>query len=375
MLKISIITPTYFSHFKFISKYLESFNRYVLDKASVSIYFTIERKEGAAFQKILKPYLNQLDIHILYFEDILGEFGIHSSSNELLKKYGKFSFQTLKKYYTMLYVDAERMLVLDSESMWICETNMSELFYDFFRNSFLAGSILDSQHLGDIKRAVTKNVSYLLNYNIDHWFIETFCWFYEKHILQDMFLELGTPLELVNRVYEHAKTEDDVNAGVFEIILYQAYLYMNREKYGYKWIDVNHECEKYLGSYDFLRYKEAYLKIYEGECGLLEKVSSLVDDRNTKQLARLCCDNRFNIIRCEYDFHPTSAQRYFMETVHPNILASSQNHIYGVNNVPWYRITKEVKWLLNKLLYSLNPNLKRRIYRSLKKLSLLSFLS
>ena len=104
MPKFAIVTPTYIEHFRFINTYLKSFVNFVEDKQDVDIYFIISSTENAQFQKIIEPYLNECSIKVIFFEDILAHFGINISSGDLLTKYKKFTFQTLKKFYAMLYI-------------------------------------------------------------------------------------------------------------------------------------------------------------------------------------------------------------------------------------------------------------------------------
>ena len=103
-MKNCILTPTFSGHFQFIKKYLKSFNRFVSDKENCIIYFIINKSENNELSKIISDFSN-LDIKILFFEDILKKFNIEISPEELLQKYGKYSFQSLKKFYGMLYLD------------------------------------------------------------------------------------------------------------------------------------------------------------------------------------------------------------------------------------------------------------------------------
>ena len=112
-MKYAIITPTFKPHFKYIKKYLESFNKLVLDKDKIEIIFTISRNEENDFKEIIKKYPN-INSKLILFENLLEEYNIPYTPDELLKKYKKFTFQTLKKFYTMLNSDAEFFLVLDS---------------------------------------------------------------------------------------------------------------------------------------------------------------------------------------------------------------------------------------------------------------------
>ena len=140
-MKYAIITPTYVKHFCFIEPYLQSFQKYVEDGDKVQIYFIISREEKQEFDEITKLY-RTIDFQILVFEDLLQHFGVTVSPENLLLKYGRFTFQTLKKFYALLFIPEERSLVLDCESMWVKKTRMSEVFENFYASPRLYGSLL-----------------------------------------------------------------------------------------------------------------------------------------------------------------------------------------------------------------------------------------
>ena len=193
-MKYSIITPTYKGHFKYIEKYLKSINKYLLDKRDVSLIFTISKDEEKEFNQIIKPYTNSLNIEVLIFEDLLSHFNIQKSPNLLLEKYKKFSFQTLKKFYTMLYSNSDYFLVLDSESMFVKSTTIKKHFENFIKNPFITASDLSEIQIDNFKEGVIENINNLIGKQSNKWFLENFVWFYDKKILNDMFSSLGQPL-------------------------------------------------------------------------------------------------------------------------------------------------------------------------------------
>ena len=67
---IGLITPTFKPHFKFIKKYLDSYDKFVVDKNKIEIIFTIDKEESNDLKIILKHYKN-LKYKIVYFEDLL----------------------------------------------------------------------------------------------------------------------------------------------------------------------------------------------------------------------------------------------------------------------------------------------------------------
>ncbi len=331
-MKYAIITPTFEPHFQFVEKYLESYQKYVIDKDNETLLFTISKEEEETFKKITDKYCNGIKFETLFFEDILKHFGISLSPKELLKKYKKFTFQTLKKFYTMLYSDADKFLVLDSESMWVRKTNMNELFENFFNSPFIAGSSISNRDsVSDFTQGVNDNVNFLLGKPCDRWFLENFVWFYDKAILNDMFQFYGTPIEMAEKVYS-LKDEQKRESGIFEIELYQAYLYNNNNKYNYTVLDVDNLLKSNFSPELLQKYFEDYNNHFKGNCGILEHTMLLLNDANWEILAGMFKKYRFNIIRCDYSiFENIKLQEKFMDIVQPNILAASQEHAFGIN--------------------------------------------
>ena len=83
-MKNCILTPTFKGHFQYLKNYLHSFQTNVTDKDTCVIYFIINADENKDLQKIIKKYPD-LDIQVLFFEDILKKYNILESPQELLK--------------------------------------------------------------------------------------------------------------------------------------------------------------------------------------------------------------------------------------------------------------------------------------------------
>lgn len=366
-MKRAIITPTYKGHFKFIEKYLESFDKYVEDKSEVTLIFTISEDEVKRFDKIISPYKNKFNIVVYQFEDLLEYYNISFSCDDLLRKYRKFSYQTLKKFYTMLYCDCDQMLILDSESMFINPTNLKRLFDDFFDNPFITVCDINKMpYVGWFKNGVIHNYNLIFNLKEELWFLENFVWFYDKKILNNLFKNYGSPLEVVDKIYRET-IEMYKEPGCFEICLYQAYIYMNAEGLGYRILQVDELLLKYLPK-DYKKYLKKYLKLFHGEFGILEMLMVLLNKSNYSSLSDLAKENKFNIIRCDFtNYDNCLYQQKFLDRVKPNILAASQNHIWGTNNTFVNKIKKllfynniwakyvywDLKYILSPILYVL----------------------
>lgn len=335
--KYAILTPTYVKHFVFIKSYLSSFRKYVVDKENIKLYFVVSRSEREDFEQEIASY-KTLNITVLIFEDILTRFGVYAPPEELLNKYGRFTFQTLKKYYGLLFIPEERSLVLDSESMWINKTKMSKLFEDFFSRPRVLGSSLDNRpHSSPFFWQFIENTDFLLEEKCPYWFIENYMWFYEKRILQDLIDRYGTPIQLAEKLLLlHNKFTEHIDAyrGIFEITLYQNFLYFNREKYHYEFVDMETVARKYLSQGLLDQYVKEFLREKKGCCGVFEHVCLFLTKSNIDGLARMFNELKISIMRCDSSNEKNlKLQEKFFNVVQPSILASSQNHVFGTNRM------------------------------------------
>ncbi|WP_455258549.1 hypothetical protein [Peptoniphilus asaccharolyticus] len=319
-----IVTPTFKGHFNFIKKYLESFDKFVEDKSSVRVCFIIDKEEFSEFKVIIEPYKDSCNIEVLFFDDVLIKNNIYLSSKNLLIKYGRFSFQTLKKFYGMLAIDADRFLVLDSESSWLRPIKMKDMFDSYFESKELLGSSIDKERFSEFCRRIQDNIDFVIGTKNELWFIEDFMWFYSKDILTNMFVELGSPIELVDDVYNNK----NIDVGIFEILLYRAFLYNNREKYGYKFINVTDVCKANLSPYVWNNYFFELSHRFNKDFGLIEIAMMLLNKDNVDEVSKLFKVLNISIIRCEWG--DTASQEKFIDVVKPVIFAASQAHPFGV---------------------------------------------
>lgn len=61
----AIITPTFKKHFCFIKKYLNSFDKYLLDR-DFPICFIIAKSENKDFEKLISKYKKSLNIKVFF---------------------------------------------------------------------------------------------------------------------------------------------------------------------------------------------------------------------------------------------------------------------------------------------------------------------
>ena len=336
-MQYAVITPTYKNHFPFVQRYLQSFVKYVADKDKISLYFIISKNEKNDFDAIIRPYKNKCNINVLFCEDLFKQSGMSLSADELLKKYGRFSFQTFKKLYAVLSIPEEKSLILDSESMWVRKTSMQRLFADFFAKPRIYGSILEPKYRTMVNfNQMVKNIDYLLGESCPYWFLENYMWFYEKKIVQDLVKQYGNPLDMAEKLRLknlNMKIDEHILSGIFEITLYQNFIYFNLQKYKYDFINMDELIKKYLSSREVDVFKSSFYKKLRGGCGLTEHVCLFLKKNNVKNLAQLFKDLQIKILRCDRtDAKLYPLQKKFLNIVQPCILASSQGHCFGLNN-------------------------------------------
>lgn len=368
--RYNIITPTYEGHFCYIDKYLKSFSKYVEDKEEIGIYFTINKNEEIAFSKIIVPYKKELNIHVVIFEDVLKHFNISATPQQLLERYGRFSFQTLKKFYTILYSKAEKALVLDSESMWVRKVAMKDEFEKFFSDPFISCSEIRKDLINGFVKEIVANVNTILDMECNKWFLENFVWYYDINILKALFAQYGMPIEIVEEVHKSTKYKKE-RPGVFEIVLYHQYIYKNVEKYNYKVINVNEECRKYLSEEQFSEYRYNFYERFKGGNGLAEHAMLFLTKNNVDAISKLFINNRYNIIRCESSDENYKYQKQFFKKVQPVILAASQNHNFGINKKVFNRNKRKrvlrivlpvrLRGWLKKRFYDFSPNYRQAL--------------
>ncbi|WP_428064519.1 DUF6492 family protein [Candidatus Avelusimicrobium fimicolum] len=333
-MKNCIITPTFREHFKYIKKYLESFKKYVEDK-DIPLCFIISRDEEREFGEIVKAY-KDLNIQIIIFDDLLDKYNILYTPTELLHRFDKYCYQTIKKLYAILDLPYDRFLLIDSESMWIKQTKMKDLFDSYFNHPYFAYSILSKREIqNQFQKVLLTNINYLLKDENKKWYLETFSWFIDKKILLDIIKQYGSPFDMVQKLWLFWNG-DKTKIALFEGLLYYQFIDKNNQKYNYTILDIEKELKKYLGNIEFAKYIKNFKNKLNCNGGLFEFFSLLLTDSNVLTIADLCNHNRFNILRLENSDCNFDVQKQFLTLVQPNILAVSQEHCFGQNmNIFW----------------------------------------
>ena len=325
-----IITPTYEGHFPFVKKYLETYVHFVKDAKFVPVFFIISKTEEAEFKEIIFPYEKKANLQILFFENILAEYGITNSSEDLLKSYGRYSFQTLKKMYAIKYINAKHFLILDSESYFIKPTNLTAIFSEFFQSPFVVYSSFHDRIPSAFMTKMQLSTEYVLKTKIDFWTIESNMWFIDKKIFTDLTQTCGEPVEwcsICKKHYpENANLEEE---GLMEALLYQNWLCLNAEKYAYTKIDICKELCAYLSAEEFSIYLQNINSVFKSGVGVLEGILVGTYDSILEKVVEVLNNLNLSILRCDFsDFWNYKRQKYIVKHTKVHILACSQNNIF-----------------------------------------------
>lgn len=253
-MKNCIITPTFKGHFPYLKQLLISYRKNVKDFNKFDyIVIASDKNEVEILKKDLIDFIDEKWLKLYDIESILEQYNIHTTSEDLLKKIGKFSYQTIKKLYPMHFFRYEYYFCIDSESLFLKKMNLTKIFDNFIKNKYLFYSSMNIHNMDNYKNwldyKTSKHCSELLNIPLDnHWYFETFDWIYEKKIINDLFFHFSNNLyqEIINF---STSQDNDFDKAIFEIILYRQFISSHLKEYGYSLIDIVSELKDRLGKH------------------------------------------------------------------------------------------------------------------------------
>lgn len=219
--KLTIITPSFEKHYLQFSRMIKSISDKCSDKENLDIIVVVENCNVEMFAKLITEYPS-VSLNVITTEHVLDFFNINETPVEFLKRIGKFTFQTIKKFGGILHAKTQWSLVLDSETVFYNEftvdallTNYIEKKYVFYTETEARGSCW-KQSTG---MRVNTNTEKALNIpEMGRWYMDVFHWFYEKDKVEDLlYNKLGE--DWLNSI-RCSKNELDF----FECILYYAYI-------------------------------------------------------------------------------------------------------------------------------------------------------
>lgn len=158
----------------------------------------------------------------------------------------KHPYQAIKKIYALRYFEYDQALLLDSECAFIKQTDVNELFDEYFENPkiFYTPHEKVHQNLRFFTDASHKCLRWMdVDESIKNmWVFENLYWMIDKTIFDDMICDIESNLK--NDIY----TEFSTNAGeIFDMIVYYAYIFINNKKYNYKFLNYYDIMKEYMG--------------------------------------------------------------------------------------------------------------------------------
>ena len=252
--RLTIVTPTFEKHYLQFAKMVKSISEKCLDKHKLEIIAVLEHKNIELFSKIVDDNPT-LSLRLITTEDILQKLNISDTPDGFLRRVGKFTFQSMKKFGGILYANTNWSLVLDSETVFFNEFSAEKILNDyktqkyvFFTNTKPRGEKWKTS----LGYKINENTAEALKIDpITHWYMEIFHWFYEKEKVEDLiFNKLGNPW--LNEINETQKQID-----YFECILYYAYLREYHEK-EYCFINLSNALDEYVENVIAKRFIKQY---------------------------------------------------------------------------------------------------------------------
>lgn len=239
---LTIVTPTFEGHYEQFARLIDSVRERCSDPQLLTYVVVVERANVERFSRLFTPN-EPFAWRIVTTEEALIQFGVDETPAAFLKRVGKFTFQTLKKFVGLYGARTRWSLVLDSETLFLNPFSVAELVDDYRQRPYVFYSRTGPRGAdwhGSTGHAVLQCCSAALSVrSTDRWYMEYFHWFYETAKLRDM-------------IDHHLSSAffADVRRGTeqrpyFELILY--YLYLEKVHGGeYHFVDIFDELARYL---------------------------------------------------------------------------------------------------------------------------------
>lgn len=270
-----ILVPTYSRHFECNLKFLESFYKYCTDREDAKIAFISTVNEEANLKELLKAY----PVTVVALSHLVKAIdNVDIAEERLLENIGKFNYQSIKKLYGTYFFGSDNTIVIDSEMLCVKQFSIKDIFSTMGKNKYL---FADRNIPFSVQNLVTHNCEKILEgREFKYWLFNTGYWFYEKHIMNDMFQYIKD---------RHHKTIIEVLTEykpVFEAVLYNWFILKNIEKYGYNLIILNDVIRGYLGNEKF----DKFQSILSESQFALEYLCAGIDKENREDILRYMND-------------------------------------------------------------------------------------
>ena len=224
-MKNCILISSYCQHKYYLDKFLYSIQR--LTPNNIPVYIIISRDEEDEFHYMTNKYKN---VNLLTFSKIMELLDdIKIAETNILREYGKYNFQSLKKYYGLYYLFSsdkyDNVIIFDSESMVVRDVDINVMISEYMSKPFLIYSE-DTTNTKDLHVNVDNAMKEMLGINGNiGWFLEYYQWIYEKRIFVDFMKFLIDKYECTIFELFHKFEE------IFIEIVYQSYINKNNSIY------------------------------------------------------------------------------------------------------------------------------------------------
>jgi hypothetical protein len=208
--------------------FLRSYRAFAQDR--IPVLFVVTRRDLPEFERVILPECAGLNVSAVTLEDVLKEtVGIEEDPDGLLKRIGKFNYQSIKKLYGAVWCGAEAVLVLDSENVCVKPFALGDLIA---RENERKRVIFGSYTLNDITAEVTANAERLLGIKANGFYFQTPYWLYRRDILL--------------RLLDSCDVYHDLTHAIphFEGVIY--YLFLQKIG-GFNFVCLDRELTRYMG--------------------------------------------------------------------------------------------------------------------------------
>jgi hypothetical protein len=213
---MDLVIPSHRPHYDFNVNFLNSFDKFCLDKANVKINIIVNKEDNHYFNNILKLFPS-LNIKIITLTDLIFNVDGVVIGNDVDIFNSKYPLQSLKKLFSYTITNGD-YIVIDSENL--CLKNF--YFKDIIENEKNKPIFYCENTFQELQKKVLNSCNSILNQDENKWFFLKSYWFYEKKIVEDLVCELKKTYSNITLRLNHEP--------FFEYQLYCQYILKNNLK-------------------------------------------------------------------------------------------------------------------------------------------------
>lgn len=286
-----ILISSYHDHKPYLDKFLYTIQKNTPN--NLPIYIVISKDDESEFT-MCKNLLN--NVNLIIFSKIVELLDDKIIDEDiLLKEYGKYNYQSLKKYYGLYYLFYsniyDNIIIFDSESIIVKNIDVNNLINKYIEDPFLIYSETDNKNnvLHTQVDLATRDIIKIQE--PVGWFLEYYLWIYEKKLFTDFMQYI---------IQQHEKSMIDVFKqydNIFFEILYQLFIYKNNIKYKYNIINFSNYIER--------QYQDDVIK--ENVIKIIRSISPLKPIEDCREFIEHEINedngNKCNFIKIFYNIH------------------------------------------------------------------------